>query len=268
MKGRFNMEVKIIHDSNEVYEFLKNKTRYNYIYQFSNLEPKEWKNVICYGLYVGSELKEIATLCTKYDIPVLLAASFENEEYNTELIKRIKKFLPPSFYTHIDKSTLEDVFNKNDISESEELMNMGLCDCNALNKECESETMRLGFNDLNQIKELLTRSYPEAWLDDELVKLNENFGITAQGKLVSFAGIHAYSEEYQVAAVAHVTTHPHYRKKGYGEKVVSSLSKDLKDKIKYIGLNVKVDNFPAINCYRKLGFKGFGSFVACVIKNR
>lgn len=262
------MEVKIIHDSNDVYEFLKNKTRYNYIYHFSNLEPKEWKNVICYGIYDGSELKEIATLCIKYDIPVLIAASFENQKYNTELIRRIKKFLPAEFYTHIDKETLENVFCENDISEFEELMNMGLCDYNMLNKKCESEAVRFGFNDLNQIKELLTLSYPEAWLDDELVKFNKNFGIRSQGKLISFAGIHAYSEEYQVAAVAHVTTHPDYRKKGYGEKVVSSLSKDLKDNIKYIGLNVKVDNLPAINCYRKLGFKEFGRFVACVIKSR
>jgi GNAT superfamily N-acetyltransferase len=268
MKGLCKMEVKIIHDSNEVYEFLKNKSRYNYIYQFSNLVSKEWKNVICYGLYEGLELKEIAMLCIKYDMPVLLAASFENRKYNTELIRRIKKFLPPSFYTHIDKSTLEDVFNENDISELEELMNMGLCDYNTLNKKCESEADRLGVNDLDYIKELLALSYPEAWLEDELVKLNKNFGITAQGKLISFAGIHAYSEEYQVAAVAHVTTHPDYRKKGYGEQVVGSLSKDLKDKIKYIGLNVKVDNLPAINCYRKLGFKEFGKFVACVINSR
>jgi ribosomal protein S18 acetylase RimI-like enzyme len=262
------MEVKIIHDSNEVYEFLKNKTRYNYIYQFSNLAAKEWKNVICYGLYEGLELKEMAMICIKYDVPVLLAASFENQKYNTELIGRIKKFLPSNFYTHIDRETLQNVFNENDISELEELMNMGLCDYNILNKKCEGEAERLGFNDLNHIKELLASSYPEAWLEDELVKLNENFGITDHGKLVSFAGIHAYSKEYQVAAVAHVTTHPDYRKKGYGEKVVRSLSKDLKDKIKYIGLNVKVDNLPAINCYRKLGFEEFGSFVACVISNR
>ena len=262
------MEVKIVHEASVVYDFLKNKTRYNYIYQFNNLVPKEWKNGICYGLYEDSELKEIATLLIKYDIPVLLATSFENEKYNTELIRRIKRFLPSNFYTHIDKVTLENIFNENDISESEELMNMGLCDYKTLNEKCESEAVRLGIDDLSHIKELLASSYPEAWLDDELVKLNKNFGITTKGKLISFAGIHAYSKEYQVAAVAHVTTHPDYRKKGYGEQVVASLSIDLKGEIKYIGLNVKTDNFPAINCYRKLGFREFGSFVACMIRSK
>jgi ribosomal protein S18 acetylase RimI-like enzyme len=262
------MEVKIVHEASVVYEFLKNKIRYNYIYQFNNLVPKEWKNVICYGLYEGSELKEIATLLIKYDIPVLLATSFENEKYNTELIRRIKRFLPSEFYTHIDKVTLENIFNESDISEMEELMNMGLCDYKKLNEKCENETVRLGFDDLTQIKELLASSYPEAWLDDELVKLNKNFGIRDQGKLISFAGVHAYSKEYQVAAVAHVTTHPDYRKKGYGEQVVALLSSDLKDEIKYIGLNVKTENFPAINCYRKLGFREFGSFIACMIRDK
>jgi predicted GNAT family acetyltransferase len=261
------MEVKIIHDASKVYEFLKNKTRYDYIYQFNDLSPKEWDNVMCYGLFDNSELKEIAMLLINYDIPVLLAASFANKKYNTELLLRIKKFLPSKFYTHMDRETLDSVFQEKDISEVEEYMNMGLCNYDLVDKKEENEAVRLGFNDLKDIKELIKVSYPEAWLDDDLVKLNENFGIYIDGKLVSFAGIHAYSEEYQVAAVAHVTTHPDYRQKGYGEKVVCSLVKDLKNKIEFIGLNVKVNNSAAINCYKKLGFVEFEKFVGCEIIN-
>lgn len=87
------MEVKIIHKVSEVHDFFKNKTRYDYIYQFADLSPKEWDNVICYGLFDNSELKEIAMLLINYDIPVLLAASFANEKYNTELLLGIKKIL-------------------------------------------------------------------------------------------------------------------------------------------------------------------------------
>lgn len=261
------MQVKIMHNNSKVYEFLKNRTRYNYIYQFNDLSPKEWKNIICYGLFDHSELKEIAMLIINYEIPILLAASFENAQYNTELLKRIRNFLPAKFYTHIDRETLENVFPKNNISELEEYMNMGLCDYDTLNKKYKNEAVRLGFKDLNDIKELILASYPEAWVDDNLVKLNENFGIYADGKLISFAGIHAYSEEFQVAAVAHVTTHPDYRKRGYAKKVVAALSSSLKNNIKFIGLNVKINNSPAINCYKKLGFKEFGRFIACEVEN-
>lgn len=261
------MEVRVVHDVSIVYEFLKNKTRYNYIYQFSNLSPDPWKKVVCYGLFEGEEIKEITMINMNYHIPVVLAASFDNEKYSIELIKEIKKFLPSKFYTHIDKTTLEKVFDPNNIFELEEYMNMGLCDYDILDKKHDNKAVRLGFKDINTIKELISISYPGAWLDDDLVKLNENFGMYIDEKLISFAGIHAYSEQYQVAAIAHVTTHPDYRKRGYAEKVVEALSESLKAKVKFIGLNVKVNNLQAINCYKKLGFKEFGRFIACEIEN-
>ncbi len=261
------MDVRIVHKPSIVYDFLKNKTRYNYIYQFSNLTEKEWQNVICFGLFDNSELKEIAMLNTNYGIPVLIAASFENPKYNIQLIRSIKKFLPAKFYTHINREVLEEVFSQNKITELEEYVNMGICNSDLIKTTDDNEVTRLGFDDLKNIKELISVSYPGAWLDDELVKFNENFGIFHDRKLISFAGIHAFSEEYEVAAVAHVTTHPEYRKRGYGEKVVNALVTSLKNRIKFIGLNVKVDNTPAINCYKKLGFNEYGKFVACEIEN-
>lgn len=261
------MEAKVIHNVNQVYTFMKNRNRYDYIYQFNNLTPAYWKNVVCFGLYEGSELKEIAMLNINYHIPVLLAACFENEEYNIELVGRIKKFLPPEFYTHMDHTTLKNAFTEAGTFEKEELMNMGLCDYTALDGSRSKEAVRLDWKYLHDIKGLLAASYPDAWLDDDLVKLGKNFGIYAAGKLISFAGIHAYSKKYQVTAVAHVTTHPDYRKKGYGEKTVLALLNDLKGKIEYIGLNVRTDNMPAINCYEKLGFKPFGCFIACEVRN-
>lgn len=260
------MELRVIHDGSIVYEFLKNKNRYDYIYQFSNLSSKQWENVICYGLFDEGNLKEIAMLNVNYSIPVLLAASFDNTEYSIKLIRMLKQFLPSKFYTHIDRVTLERIFSEDSISELEEYMNMGLCNYELLYKMQSNKVVRIGYDNINSIKELISVSYPEAWLDD-LVKLNENFGIYVDEKLISFSSIHAYSEQYQVAAIAHVTTHPEYRKMGYAEKVVAELAKSLKKKIRFIGLNVKVDNIGAIKCYKKLGFKEFGRFVACVVEN-
>lgn len=260
------MGVKIIHERETVYNFLKNRTRFNYIYQFNNLDINNWGNVICYGLFEEKELKEIAMLNINYGVPVLLAASFTVSKYSIELISGIKEFLPKEFYTHIDKITLDRVFNDCNILEYEEYINMGI-DNNANMKEFNNiGIVRLGSNNLVDIKGLILESYPEAWLDDELIKLNENFGIYDKDRLVSFAGIHAYSEEMQVAAVAHVTTHPNYRNRGYAENVVNALVRSLKDKISFIGLNVKKDNTNAINCYKNLGFEEYGNFSACTIK--
>jgi ribosomal protein S18 acetylase RimI-like enzyme len=258
------MEVKIVHNRHLAYEFLINKSRYDYLYQFYDLEERNWENVICYGLFDGEELKQIAIMAINYGIPVLLAASYQDIKYNIELLKRIKSYLPPLFYTHIDKETLNNVFKSDKISDLQEYMNMGFEE--VAHDELKGTTRRIGYEQIGDIKDLLSESYPEAWLDDELVKLNRNFGIYQGDKLVSFAGIHAYSKEHQVAAIAHVTTHPDFRRLGFGEMVVSALINDLKTDIQYIGLNVKTDNLTAINCYKKLGFKEFGSFVGCEIE--
>ena len=260
------MEIRVIQDRDVVYEFLKDKNRYNYLYQFYSLSEEQWKNVICYGLFEQSHLKEIAMIMSQYDIPVLLAAGFENEKYSAELVKAIKEILPRKFYTHIDRLTLDKVFLNDSISELEGYMNMGLTDYDVLDAQHMGSSKRIGFEAIEAIKALIAVSYPEAWLDDELVKLNKNFGIYVDEELVSFAGIHAYSEQYQVAAVAHVTTNPSYRKKGYGKEVTAALSKSLREKIKFIGLNVRIDNSQAIGCYKKLGYREFGKFAACEIE--
>lgn len=261
------MEIRVIHDVTTVYELLKTRVSYNYIYQLDALSAKVWNKVICYGLFDDSTVKEIAMLFINYDIPVLLAANFENKAATLELITKIKDFLPSRFYTHMDREILEHVFDTNQLSHMEEYMNMGLCDDGLSNTTNHHPVIQLGFQNLTQIKDLLAISYPEAWFNDELVNFNKNFGMMMDGKLVSFAGIHAYSEEYQVVALAHITTHPDYRKKGYCEKALSALINDLKGNIKFIGLNVKVNNIPAIYCYKKLGFKEFGHFIACEVTN-
>jgi ribosomal protein S18 acetylase RimI-like enzyme len=257
------MEVKILHHRHEVYEFLKDKSRYDYLYEFYDLDESNWENVICYGLLDGKEIKQIAMLLIDYDIPVLLAANYQEGMYSVELLKNIKMFLPSHFYTHIDKETLDSVFTNNHITNLQEYMNMGLEDLGLYHTE--SKAVRLGYEHIGDIRSLMAESYPEAGLYDRMLKLGRNFGIYSGSKLVSFAGIHAYSEEHQVAAVAHVTTHPEFRRQGFAETVIESLIKDLQGDIQYIGLNVKTDNIHAINCYKKLGFKEFGRFVACEV---
>lgn len=261
------MELRIIHEADTVYKFLEDKTRYDYIYQFNNLSREQWKNVVCYGLFEGTALKQTAMVNINYGIPVLLAAAFSDIDLNIELIGRIKKFLPGRFYTHIDKATLEAVFSKDGICDYEEYFNMGLSRYDTIDRNDSSGIVRLGYENIEAIKELLSISYPEAWLDDQLVKLKENFGIYIDGSLISFAGIHAYSEQYQVAAVAHVTTLPEYRRRGYAERVVAELLKSLSPKIRFIGLNVKSGNLAAISCYKRLGFEEYGRFIACEIVN-
>lgn len=78
-----------------------------------------------------------------------------------------------------------------------------------------------------------------------------------EGLIVGYAGCWHILEE------AHITTiaiHPDYRKRKYAQSLLYKVIKDCyADKIKYITLEVRVSNEPAINLYTKYGFSSFGS---------
>lgn len=261
------MKIEIIHETDEIQELIKNRVKFDYMYQSNNLDDREWSKTICYGLYESSCLKEIAMVYMGCDIPVLLAASFEENDYNKELIGRIKEYLPPKFYTHIDQRTLEEVFDVGDISDYQEYVNMGISDYSKLDALDRKNTISLDFNDIDKIKSLFEVSYPDNWMDDELIKFSDNFGVEIDNNLISFAGLHAYSVKQEVATIAHVTTHPSYRSNGYARDAIVALVKDLRNKVKNIGLNVKVKNLPAIKCYKNIGFEEQSRFIACEITN-
>lgn len=67
--------------------------------------------------------------------------------------------------------------------------------------------------------------------------------------------MHVYSEQYRVAAVRNVVTHPAHRNKGYGRTVTAQFCRSLLEKVEHIGLNVQADSGAAMACYRKLGFE-------------
>lgn len=262
------MEVKVIHDKDEVRSLLDKRNIYDYMYQVNDLDDEEWSNVVCYGIYENKELKEIAMVYMGYGIPVLIAASFENYASSIELISKIKSYLPSKFYTHIDKQTLDKVFVNDEITDYHEYVNMGITDFSKIEELDRKIAEAVRYEDLEKVEKLFSESYPDAWIDEELLKLNDNYGVYLNENLISFAGVHAYSLSSKLATIAHVTTHPNHRSKGYGRDSIIALINDLRTKMDYIGLNVKVDNKPARKCYQNLGFKDYGRFIACEIKQK
>ena len=75
------------------------------------------------------------------------------------------------------------------------------------------------------------------------------------------AGVHFYSKETSIAAIGNVATQPQYRGKGYAGSVTASLVRDLWKEVRYIGMNVRADNIPAIKAYEKMGFVLYTSHV-------
>src|SRR5664280_357173 len=70
---------------------------------------------------------------------------------------------------------------------------------------------KLSIEDLAIIKELYSVSYPQNWFDSRMLETNKYYGYFINYKLVGVSGIHVFSEEYKVAALGNIATHPDYR---------------------------------------------------------
>ena len=92
-------------------------------------------------------------------------------------------------------------------------------------------------------------------LSNELAKYFSAFN--EKGELIGYAGCWEILEEAHVTTIA---VAPEYRGQSLGEALfVTLLNQCYKDMIKYVTLEVRVSNTPAIALYEKYGFKSLGT---------
>lgn len=78
-----------------------------------------------------------------------------------------------------------------------------------------------------------------------------------ENELVGYAGCWHILDE---AHITNIAIAKNYRRKRYGEALLKRIIDDCYlEKVKYITLEVRVSNTPAINLYTKYGFSSFGT---------
>jgi RimJ/RimL family protein N-acetyltransferase len=93
-----------------------------------------------------------------------------------------------------------------------------------------------------------------AWLPPQAVAEGVYHGIRVRGRLVSAAGTHVISPTARLGVVGNVFTHADHRGKGYATAVTGAVTAELLRTCDHVALNVRSDNPPAINAYRRLGY--------------
>lgn len=101
----------------------------------------------------------------------------------------------------------------------------------------------------------LYRSEGGGWFSRQYLAEGVYYGIWQDGILVSVAGTQSISKTYGTAMVANVLTDPAYRGRGYATECTSAVTARLIEICSTVGLNVEVDNAPAIKVYEKLGYR-------------
>lgn len=258
------MDLHILSDKKTILDFLK-KNQGLHIYSIGDLDDFFWPKTTWFALKDKEGIESIALLYTGMETPTLLLFHDGESFLALRLLELIKPHLPEKFYVHLSPGLL-NVFPAKNIIE-----HYGLHYKMVLKKvvpeEDDKNIRRLSVTDLPVINELFAVSYPHNWFDSRMLETNKYYGYFNNGQLIGVAGIHVFSEEYRVAALGNITTHPDFRGRKIGYKLTSALCRDLQKCTDLIGLNVKADNEYAIKCYHKIGFEIIGTYEECYIKN-
>lgn len=224
-------------------------------YTLGDLDDFFWPYTTWYALK-DDEIRALILFYTGITPPVILAINDDNHAQMQALAQAVKSLLPPSFYAHLSPG-LEDVFQKDfNLAPHGEHYKMVLRDPGLIAQIDTKSVAKLTFSDLPELQSLYEVSYPGNWFDKRMLDTSQYFGIRDdEMRLLSVAGVHVYSAEYEIAAIGNVTTHPDFRSQGLGAISTAALCKNLLQSVDMIGLNVRSDNIPAIMLYEKLGFE-------------
>ena len=99
-----------------------------------------------------------------------------------------------------------------------------------------------------------------SWLPSSAIDDGVYYGMRVNGRLVSAAGTHVVSPTARLAVVGNVLTHSDYRGRGFATAVTGAVTAELLRTCDQVVLNVRADNPPAINAYRRLGFAEHARF--------
>jgi ribosomal protein S18 acetylase RimI-like enzyme len=93
-----------------------------------------------------------------------------------------------------------------------------------------------------------------SWLPSSAIAEGVYYGMRVGGKLVAAAGTHVISPGARLAVVGNVLTHIEYRGRGYATAVTGAVTAELLRTCDQVALNVRSDNPPALQAYRRLGY--------------
>ena len=247
------MSVRHLDDRAQIEAFLRRSPELH-IYSIGDLDDFFWPYTTWYGWEEGGELKDIAMIYMGRTLPTVVGIS-QQPAVMQRLLREIIPLLPESFYAHLSPG-IERAFSRTHVPESQgPHYKMALRDAACVRDIDCSGAIQLTVNDSADLTRLYQESYPGNWFDLRALETGQYYGLRQDGRLVSVAGVHVYSERYAVAALGNIVTHPAYRHRGYARQVTACLCQSVLEKVEHVGLNVKADNEVAVACYTGLGFE-------------
>ena len=116
-----------------------------------------------------------------------------------------------------------------------------------------ADVRRLLPADIGELNRLYQLGFA-SWLPSSSIAEGVYFGMRVGGRLVAAAGTHVISREARIAVVGNVLTHVDHRGRGFATAVTGAVTAELLRIADQVVLNVRSDNPPALQAYRRLGY--------------
>jgi ribosomal protein S18 acetylase RimI-like enzyme len=116
-----------------------------------------------------------------------------------------------------------------------------------------ADVRRLLPGDIGELNRLYQLGFA-SWLPSSSIADGVYYGMRVGGRLVAAAGTHVIGREARLAVVGNVLTHVDHRGRGYATAVTGAVTQELLRFCDEVVLNVRSDNPPALQAYRRLGY--------------
>lgn len=242
-----------VHDKDVITSFMMQDPLAN-VLAVGDLDDFFWPSTVWYGWEEDGQLIDIALVYIGAGLPVLLCFADTQAAHTQAFCAALQTVIPSSVYTHLYPGVDRYFADQFRMVPHGRHHKMSLEHLDWTSDVDIADTKLLTSQDLDALSRLFQASYPGNFFDPRMLETEMYYGVWEGEQLVSVAGIHVYSEAYDVACIGNVTTHPDFRSRGLATKVLARLIIAMQGHIKHITLNVKADNAPAIHTYEKLGF--------------
>jgi len=246
------MRVRQLHNREQIERVLRGNPELH-VYSLGDLDDFFFPRTKWYGWDRNRPLRDVILVYAGKTLPTVVGVS-ERPDAVAKLLHQVAPLLPNRFHAHLSPAVEAVLTDTHRLVPHGQHYKMILRDRSLVRQADGSHIEPLAGTHLRELVEFYQQSYPGNWFDERMLETGQYYGLRQDGRLVSVAGVHVYSQRYRVAALGNIVTRPDRRSRGYGQRVTARLCRALLKTTDHIGLNVKTDNAIAMHCYKKLGF--------------
>jgi GNAT superfamily N-acetyltransferase len=260
-------ELVLLTDRSTIEAFLRRDTA-RHLFELGDLDERYWPHTKWYRWQAGDRLSQIALLYTRPSRPVLLFYGDPPLEEARDFATALLPHLPTRMYAHLGLEVVSEFERRFGVERRGLCQQMQLIHPERL-PIAGDDVAVLTPEDAQELAGFYERHYPDTAFDPGMLSTRQFRAVRREGTIVSVAGLHIYSDAYHVAALGNVATAASVRRLGLGRRVSAALCRSLVDSgIETIGLDVMVDNSPAIAMWESLGFETGLVFQTCTLEAR